>query len=182
MWRFPAARSRAPCRGKQRHKCGLPFSSARRCWHGLAGRRPCCPAGAGSAPAPLTCTWRVWRGWGCRSWTPGRGGWCCWLPPVCMGQKSPCGSPVWGPPRRFCWRRPAPGAAPCCGELRGSRRSQTWPIFSTGAAAVWRGREAPRSSLRGGGRWAGACFRPCRTVFLPPRWPVRRPPLEAGWN
>ena len=56
MWRSPAARSRAPCRGKQRHKCGLPFSSARRCWHGLAGRRPCCPAGAGSAPAPLTCT------------------------------------------------------------------------------------------------------------------------------
>lgn len=44
------------------------------------------------------------------------------------------------------------------------------------------GREAPRSSLRGGGRWAGACFRPCRTVFLPPRWPVRRPPPEAGWN
>lgn len=74
------------------------------------------------------------------------------------------------------------GAAPCCGEPRGNRRSQTWPISSTGAAAVWRGREAPRSSLRGGGRWAGACFRPCRTVFLPPRWPVRRPPPEAGWN
>ena len=69
-----------------------------------------------------------------------------------------------------------------CGEQRGSRRSQTWPISSTGAAAVWRGREVPRSSLRGGGRWAGACFRPCRTVFLPPRWPVRRPPPGDGWN
>lgn len=69
--------------------------------------------------------------------------------------------------------------------LRGAAREpevQTWPISSTGAAAVWRGREVPRSSLRGGGRWAGVCFRPCRTVFLPPRWPVRRPPPEAGWN
>ena len=63
-----------------------------------------------------------------------------------------------------------------------------WPLiliglfFTRNTGAVWRGREVPRSSLRGGGRWAGACFRPCRTVFLPPRWPVRRPPPEDGWN
>lgn len=55
------------------------------------------------------------------------------------GRNHPAVPQCGGPRRRFCWRRPVPGAAPCCGEPRGSRRSQTWPISSTGAAAVWRG-------------------------------------------
>ncbi len=39
--------------GKQRDKCGPPFSSARPCWQGWAAPRPACPAGAASGPRPI---------------------------------------------------------------------------------------------------------------------------------
>lgn len=36
------------------------------------------------------------------------------------------GFPVWGPPKRCCWRPSARRAKPCCAVQRGSRRSSIW--------------------------------------------------------
>ena len=126
LW-WPGCPQTAPFREKPQHKCGPPSSSVRRCWRGWAGLRLRCPAGAISAPGPSTYIWKVWPGWGQRSWTPGRESWCWPRRGDSTGQTSPSASPAWGRRRRCCWPLPAPEAPPSCGARRGSRRSLTLP-------------------------------------------------------
>ena len=69
----PARLPTAPCRGKQRDKCGPPFCSARPCWQGWAAPRPACPAGAASGPGPSTCIWQGWQKMGAVELEAGEG-------------------------------------------------------------------------------------------------------------
>ena len=61
--RCKACRRSAVWSQRPQHGCGHPSCSAHRCWHGLAGWRPFCPAGAALAQGPSTCIFPALRRW-----------------------------------------------------------------------------------------------------------------------